>query len=149
MRNPYMKFQDDISFRNIIDAKFQGPKFWKRAITQKISYEFFSIFRQIFHLSSPISWHKFQISSYNTFRDTAFTKFHPLVCQRAVIWHGEIIQGKPEICVGYFSMRNPYMKFQDDISNMNTYIHTYIRTSRNQYVPHFFKVGGIKKKKNI
>ena len=25
------------------------------------------------------------------------------------------------------------------------YIHTYIRTSRNQYVPHFFKVGGIKK----
>ena len=27
MRNPYMKFQDDISFRNIIDAKFQGPKF--------------------------------------------------------------------------------------------------------------------------
>ena len=31
------------------------------------------------------------------------------------------------------------MKFQDDISNMNT--HT--RTSRNQYVPHFFKVGGI------
>ena len=39
------------------------------------------------------------------------------------------------------------MKFQDDISNMNTYTHThtYIRTSRNQYVPHFFKVGGIKK----
>ena len=36
------------------------------------------------------------------------------------------------------------MKFQDDISNMNTYIQTYIRTSRNQYVPHFFKVGGIK-----
>ena len=32
------------------------------------------------------------------------------------------------------------MKFQDDISNMNTYI----RPSRNQYVPHFFKVGGIK-----
>ena len=43
------------------------------------------------------------------------------------------------------------MKFQDDISNMNTYIHTYIhtyirtyiRTSQNQYVPYFFKVGGI------
>ena len=27
MRNPYMKFQDDISLRNIIVAKFQGPKF--------------------------------------------------------------------------------------------------------------------------
>ena len=38
------------------------------------------------------------------------------------------------------------MKFQDDILNMNTYIHTYIRTSRNQYVLHFFKVGGIKNK---
>ena len=80
-----MKFQDDISLRNIIDAKFQGPKFCKRAITQKISYEFCSFFRQIFHLSSPISCHKFQVSSYYTFRDTAFTKFHPLVCQRAVI----------------------------------------------------------------
>ena len=37
------------------------------------------------------------------------------------------------------------MKFQDDISNMNTYVRTYIRTSRNQYVPYFFKVGGIMK----
>ena len=36
-----MKFQDDISFRNIIVAKFQGPKFRKRAITQLISYVFF------------------------------------------------------------------------------------------------------------
>ena len=27
MRNPYIKFQDDISFLNNIDAKFQGPKF--------------------------------------------------------------------------------------------------------------------------
>ena len=32
------------------------------------------------------------------------------------------------------------MKFQDDISNL----HTHTRSSRNQYVPHFFKVGGIK-----
>ena len=36
MRNPYVKFQVDISFRNIIVAKFQGPKFRKRAITKKI-----------------------------------------------------------------------------------------------------------------
>ena len=27
MRNPYVKFQDDISFQNIIVAKFQGAKF--------------------------------------------------------------------------------------------------------------------------
>ena len=31
------------------------------------------------------------------------------------------------------------MKFQDDISMP----HTHTRTSRKQYVPHFFKVGGI------
>ena len=43
-----MKFQDDISFRNIIVAKFQGAKFRKRAITQKLSYEFF------FNFSSDI-----------------------------------------------------------------------------------------------
>ena len=42
------------------------------------------------------------------------------------------------------------MKFQDDISNMNTYIHTYIHTHIHTYgqaetnmPPHFFKVGGI------
>ena len=40
------------------------------------------------------------------------------------------------------------MKFQDDISNMNTYIrtyiHTYIRTSRNQYAPPLFQSWGHK-----
>ena len=70
-----------------------------------------------------------------------FTKFHPFVCQRAVILQGEIIQRKPKICVSYLSMRNPYMKFQDDISNLHSYIHT---DKLKQYVPHFFKVGGIK-----
>ena len=38
------------------------------------------------------------------------------------------------------------MKFQDDISNMNTYIHTYIHTygqAETNMPPHFFKVGGI------
>ena len=36
------------------------------------------------------------------------------------------------------------MKFQDDISNMNTYIRTYIRTSRNQYAPPLFQSWGHK-----
>ena len=39
------------------------------------------------------------------------------------------------------------MKFQDDISNMNTYVRTYIHTygqaETNMPPPHFFKVGGI------
>ena len=54
-----MKFQDNISFRNIIVAKFQGPKFRKRAITQKISYDFFYVFIKysIYHpLSADISF---------------------------------------------------------------------------------------------
>ena len=46
----------------------------------------------------------------------AFTKFHPFVCQRVVILQGEIIQGKPKLHVSYFSMRNPHMKFHDDIA---------------------------------
>ena len=46
------------------------------------------------------------------------------------------------------------MKFQDDISNMNTYvrtyIHTYIRTSRNQYAPPpLFQSWGHNKKKKL
>ena len=36
------------------------------------------------------------------------------------------------------------MKFQDDILNMNTYIHT---DKPKPICPHFFKVGGINKKK--
>ena len=61
MRNLYMKFQDDISFQNIIVAKFQGPKFWKRAITQKISYEFFQFFVKysIYHPLSADTSFKF------------------------------------------------------------------------------------------
>ena len=37
------------------------------------------------------------------------------------------------------------MKFQDDISNMNTYIRTFIHTDKPKPIcpPHFFKVGGI------
>ena len=34
------------------------------------------------------------------------------------------------------------MKFQDDVSNMNTYIRTYIRTSLNQYAPPLFQSWG-------
>ena len=45
-----MKFQDDISFQNIIVAKFQCPKFTNRAITKKISYDFFFNFS-----SKPLS----------------------------------------------------------------------------------------------
>ena len=54
-----MKFQDDISLRNIIVAKFQGPKFLKRAITQKISYDFFSIILSNILIIIPYQHNKF------------------------------------------------------------------------------------------
>ena len=41
------------------------------------------------------------------------------------------------------------MKFQDDILKheyIHTYIHTYGQAETNMPPPHFFKVGGIKKK---
>ena len=45
-------------------------------------------------------------------------------------------------------MRNPYMKFQNpslnSVLNGRKDERTNERTSRNQYAPHFFKVGGIK-----
>ena len=54
----YMKFQDDISFWNITVAKFQCPKFTKRAITKKI-YDFFLQFftkYSIYHLSADTNF---------------------------------------------------------------------------------------------
>ena len=62
MRNPYMKFQDDISFRNIIVAKFQGLKLGKRAITQKITYEFFFNFSS--NIPFIIPYQLTQVSSF-------------------------------------------------------------------------------------
>ena len=49
-----MKFQDDISFQNIILAKFQGTKFRKRAITQKISDAFIQFFI-LYSIHHPLS----------------------------------------------------------------------------------------------
>ena len=39
-----------------------------------------------------------------------------------------------------------YLEHEYVRTYIHTYIHTYIRTSRNQYVPYFFKVGGIMSK---
>ena len=45
----------DISFRNIIVAKFQGKKFRKKAITQTISYDFFLQFFIKYSIHHPLS----------------------------------------------------------------------------------------------
>ena len=67
-----MKFQDDISFWNIIVAKFQGPKFRKRAITRKISNDFFLQFFIKYSIHHPLS------------ADTSF-KFLAIILFK--IWH--------------------------------------------------------------
>ena len=55
---------------------------------------------------------------------------------------------KKKIGVSYFLTRNPYMKFQNPsfkfLLNGRTNKRTNGLTSRKQYAPHFFKVGGIK-----
>ena len=68
-----MKFQDDISFGNIIVAKFKYPKFTKRAITQKM-YDFFQFFIK-YSIHHPLS----ASISLKFLADAAFTKFHPFV----------------------------------------------------------------------
>ena len=100
-----MKFQDNISFRNIIVAKFQGPKFRKRAKTQKVSYffQYFIIF-SIYHPLSTDTSLKFL--ALILFEMRHLQNFIP--CQRAVILQGKIIQGKPKLRGSYFSIRNPY-----------------------------------------
>ena len=80
----------------------------------------------------PYQLTMFQVPSFNTF------------CDMAVILQGEIIQNKYVSAI--FSMRDPYMKFRDDISKERTDGHTDERTNRIQYAPHFFKVGGINRK---
>ena len=55
MRNPYMKLQDDISFRNIIVAKFQGPKFLKKGNNSKNITWFFLQFFIKYFIHHPLS----------------------------------------------------------------------------------------------
>ena len=50
-----MKFQDDVSFRNIILAKFQSPNFEKGQQLKKISYDFFFNFFIKYSIHHPLS----------------------------------------------------------------------------------------------
>ena len=57
-----MKFQDDISFRNIIVSKFQGPKFEKGQKLKKYHIIYFQFFVKysIYHPLSADTSFKFQ-----------------------------------------------------------------------------------------
>ena len=119
-----MKFQDNISFRNITVAKFQCPKFTKRAITKKISYEFFPFFiKYSFHhpLSADLSLKFLALILFDILH---LQNFIPCFSKGHNFTRGDN-PGK-KICACYFSMRNQYMTFQDNISMPHTYILTYM-----------------------
>ena len=84
----------------------------------------------------------------NLQREIITYKIALLALKRGITRLGEIIQTRKKIRVSYFLMRNPYMKFQNpslnSVLNGRKDERTDERTSRKQYAPHFFKVGGIK-----
>ena len=133
-----MKFQDNMAFRNITVAKFQCPKFTKkRATTQNISF-FFQFFTK-YSIQHPLSADtSFKFLALILFRGTAFTKFIPSFSKGPNFTRGD--NSEKIICVCYFSMRNPYIKFQDDISMPQTYINTYGQAETNM-LPTFSKLG--------
>ena len=135
-------------------CKISGSKIlMKGNNSTKISYEFFQFFIK-YSIHHPLSADKiFKFLTIILFEIRHLQKISSLyiVGQRAVILQREKIQRKPKICVGYFSMRYPYMKFQDDISILHTrthartHTHTHTHTHKPKPIcPHFFKVGGIK-----
>ena len=72
---------------------------------------FFFYFNQVIYLSS-----QFQAPSSNSFRDSLLTRIHSNFFQRGITPEREItrtIEQKKIIQLSYFSMRNPYMKFQN------------------------------------
>ena len=70
-----------------------------------------------------------------------FFKCMVQMCTEIYQEQGEIIQGKPEICVGYFSMRNPYMEVSRrylDAPYMHKHTHGQAETNMS---PIFSKLG--------
>lgn len=105
-------------FWNITYAKFQS-QIYKQGNNSKTLF-FQSFTRNSTH--HPLIADKFEISIFDTFRDTALTELHYDFFQRAIFLQGEKIRQK--ICTCYFSMRNPYIKFQDYISNERMHANT-------------------------
>ena len=131
-----MKFQDDISFRKIKDAKFQSPKFTKRAITQKYHMN-------VFFFSPNII---FIIPSGDTCFFLALILFEIRHLQNFITCFSKgrnFTRGdnSEKILVCYFSMCNPYMKFKA-ISRcpIHTYLHTCGQPEINM-LPTFTKFG--------
>ena len=79
-----MEFQNDISFRNITIAKFQCPKFKKGNNSKKYHMTIFNFSPNILFIIP----YQLTVSRFNTVRDTAFTKFHPLLFRGPYFYKG-------------------------------------------------------------
>ena len=121
-------------------CKISGSKILKKGNNSKNVMIFFFIFFMKYSIYHPLSADtSFKFLAIILFEIRHLQNFFPLFVKGLNLIRGDNSGKTKNMCL-LFSMRNPYMKFQDDISMP----HKHTRTSRNQYVPHFFKVGGIK-----
>ena len=112
-------------------CKISGSKILKKGNNSKNIYDFFFQFFDKYSIYHPLSADtSFKFLAIILFEIRIDKISYPCLSKGRNLTRGDN-SVKPEICVGYFSMRNPYMKFQDDISNMNTYIHTYGQAETN------------------
>ena len=117
MRNPYTKFQN-LSIHSsklmlctkICNVKM--PKTTKGHNLRSIFQIFFFFKNQVIYSLLPIYSSIFQGSSFNNFWDILLTRFHSNFSKGHNSGKGIILIRK-KICVSYFVMRNPYMKFQN------------------------------------
>ena len=115
-----MKFQDDISFRNIIDAKFQCPTFRKGQSLKNYHIHCFQFFT-IYFIHQPLSadtCYKFLALIY--FKIRHLRNFIHFFSKGRNFTRGD---NSEKIGVCYFSMRNPYMKVSRRYLDA-PYIHT-------------------------
>ena len=117
--NQLTKFQTPSlnSFRDILltSLNFKMPKFSKGHNSGKNWRNLLKV-DQINLLIILYQLTKFQAPSSNTFRDILLTRFHSDCFKRALTPEREITwtkKKKKKIQVGFFSLRNPYMKFQN------------------------------------
>ena len=143
-----MKFQADISFRNIKVAKFQCPKFTKRAKTQKYHMNCFQFFTKylIYHpLSADTS---FKSLALILFEILHLQNFIPCFSKGRTFTRGDNL--RKNTCLQFFHEESIHeiLRRYLDATYIHTYIHSYIREDNPKRVfsPHF-QSWGIKRKR--
>ena len=107
---PSFKPLAKIVLRNIAD-KFKMPKVSKGHNSGKRRW-ILKKFIQVIYSSSPISWPSFKPLPQILFEISCWQDFM-LIFHIGITSEREITRTREKIRVSYFSMRNPYMKFQN------------------------------------